>query len=530
MNQFFSKISVFVVIILVTLVGVIFLSQKSYSTTPMMWLESSLIRIDQEQPPAQINDQITLSLAKGEVESLQVGIRATKGKLTNVNVTISDLINTKGQLIDHSNFTLYREHYIEVKQSSYYPKDSQNQPLKKGWYADGLIPFRDPQTKKDLVNFELDAVPFNLESDVNQPIWIDLSIPRQAEAGTYQGMITVSSDQGTITGNITVNVWNFALPLKPSLHSAFDVRENEDLEARIELLKHKVIPPDIDPEDQRELIDQWGLTSRRLPLWSGASGRNCQIKPAPSVEFIQEIVSQYQSDLLLYARFADEIDDCPDLIEPVKEWADHIHQAGVKTAIAMTPTPDLEDDGTERSVVDIWIVLPKMYNDAKEQIAKVLAKGDQVWFYNALVQDAYSPKWEIDFEPINFRIPHGFINQSLGLTGVLYWRVDLWTEDPWHDVDTYPQNNKHYPGEGMLVYPGSQVGVKGVIPSMRLKWIRDGVEDYEYVDILKQLGQEEWAINLIKSIAQDWENWTKNPQELELIRQQLGSKINSLVS
>ena len=28
------------------------------------------------------------------------------------------------------------------------------------------------------------------------------------------------------------------------------------------------------------------------------------------------------------------------------------------------------------------------------------------------------------FKPINFRIPQGFINQNLGLTGLLYWRVD----------------------------------------------------------------------------------------------------------
>ena len=38
---------------------------------------------------------------------------------------------------------------------------------------------------------------------------------------------------------------------------------------------------------------------------------------------------------------------------------------------------------------------------------QALAKGDAVWSYNTLVQDAYSPKWEIDFDPINFRIQPG---------------------------------------------------------------------------------------------------------------------------
>jgi hypothetical protein len=31
----------------------------------------------------------------------------------------------------------------------------------------------------------------------------------------------------------------------------------------------------------------------------------------------------------------------------------------------------------------------------------------------------------------------------------------------------------------MLVYPGDPVGVPGTVPSMRLKWIRKGVEDHE---------------------------------------------------
>ena len=54
--------------------------------------------------------------------------------------------------------------------------------------------------------------------------------------------------------------------------------------------------------------------------------------------------------------------------------------------------------------------------------------------------------------------------------------MDFWSSDQWTNV-----NNKglissaNFPGEGALVYPGSTVGVQGVAPSMRLKWIRDGV-------------------------------------------------------
>jgi hypothetical protein len=56
--------------------------------------------------------------------------------------------------------------------------------------------------------------------------------------------------------------------------------------------------------------------------------------------------------------------------------------------------------------------------------ARCQGKGDSVWSYTALVQDMYSPKWEADFLPIDYRIMTGFIDASLGLKGNLYWSVD----------------------------------------------------------------------------------------------------------
>ena len=69
-----------------------------------------------------------------------------------------------------------------------------------------------------------------------------------------------------------------------------------------------------------------------------------------------------------------------------------------------------------------------------------------------------------------------------------YWKVDRWNPDPWDDVNNTgafaPGHN--YPGEGMLVYPGPDAGLVGAAPSMRLKWLRDGVDDYDYVQLLRR--------------------------------------------
>ena len=163
-----------------------------------------------------------------------------------------------------------------------------------------------------------------------------------------------------------------------------------------------------------------------------------------------------------------------------------------------------------------------MYDAALQEVAHVLDKGDEVWSYNCLQQDDYSPKWLLDFAPINFRIQPGFINQSLGLTGLLYWRVDDWRHDPW----TNPTGYLDFPGEGLFLYPGEPAGVSGVVPSLRLKWLRDGVDDYDYIEILKQQGFGEWAMPMVRGVGPDWSHWTRDPGALEAARQQLGWRLD----
>jgi len=82
----------------------------------------------------------------------------------------------------------------------------------------------------------------------------------------------------------------------------------------------------------------------------------------------------------------------------------------------------------------------------------------------------------------------------------------------------------------MLVYPGKQVGLPGVVGSMRLKWVRDGVEDYDYVQILKNLGKADLALRIARSVGADWTNWTRDASAIDSARQQLGEAISQLMS
>jgi len=502
-------------------------NSTSSSAIPQVWVEDSLEHV-RLKAAATSNRDVHLYAAGGEYESFQIAIKGSQPDAVVTEVKVSPL-KANDKTIGSDNVTLYREHYVNVTKpsppSSFKNIANKVKSLGAGWYGDGLIPFVDPETKADLVGAQIDAIPFQLKPGVNQTIWVDIFVPREASAGDYKGTYTVVSNGETVTGNILLTVWNFTLPLKPSLQSSFLSWEQNDKSTMVELLKHRVMPAaKIDPADERELIDRWGLSSIRLPFWSGANYQTCSMKPAPAAETVREAGLQHQLDLMLYAYPTDEIDDCQGLQEPFKAWGTSIQQGGVKHLAAMAPVKEFYD------LVDIWAVNPERYDKAGKNVVDVLKQGREIWFYTFFAPRDGSPTWLIDFEPINHRVAQGFINQRLGLTGLLYWRIDTWTDDPWNNVDTNAniENSVHYPGEGMLIYPGKQVGVKGSVASTRLKWIRDGVEDYEYIEILKNTGYSAWVSSAIAEVAEDMHNWNQDPAVLKAVRLKLGNKISGL--
>jgi len=507
------------------------LASSAVPTEPAVWLAPGMERIGRNAPPGN-RMAIELYAARGETESFQVGIRAPGAGLTNVAIEVGDLVREGGQVrIAATNVTLYREHYVYVARSSPDLRGS-NRPLGPGWYADALIPLGADTTALAADGDPRHASPFSVPSRQNQPIWIDVFVPRDSSPGRYSGAVTVTSDQGNAVGEVVLHVWDFTLPLTPSLNSVFGIWDANTPQAKAELLKHRLMPREVRIEDQASFVDRFGLKSVNLGLWSDASMAQCTMAPAPSLEEVRQAAAGHHAALRLFNYTADEIDRCTGVYGTMKAWARVLHEAGVDNLVTMTPARELFDDGagSGRSAVDIWVLLPEMYERAPERVAEALAKGDEVWSYNALVQDEYSPKWQIDFEPINHRIQPGFINQSLGLTGLLYWRVDLWTDDPWNDVQTFKAGGNDYPGEGMLLYPGQPVGVEGVVPSMRLKWLRDGVEDYEFIELLKRKGCGDIAAEITRTIGASWRQWTQNPGLLESQRRRLGTILSGVAT
>ena len=497
------------------------------AAAPIVWVVDGMQRVKPDTP-SQAATSIELFAARGEYEPFQIIVRGPSGGLSKVNVLAQDLIGPGGQIISKSDITLYREHFVYLTRGSS-DWGGTNRPLGPGWYPEPLIPFVDPETGQDLSGAQLDAVPFQVQQNKDQAIWVDLFVPRDAPPGQYTGKFTVTSDQGQVDVDVALTVWNFELPLKPGLKSAFLISVSDNKQSYIELLKHKLMPGSLrDVRWEREFIDKYGLTMVHVGFWSGADMGNCSMYPAPSVSSVQAEVARHQRDLVHYSYFADEINPCTNLWDEVKKYGRNLRAGGAHPLLVMAPVPELLDDGsgTGKSAADIWVLHPVQFGS--EALNQAMAKGDAIWSYNTLVQDSYSPKWTLDFAPINMRIQPGFISQSLGLTGLLYWRIDNWvTGREWDNLTKY---GAAWPGEGALVFPGKQVGLSGVCPGMRLKWLREGVEDWEYMEILKSKGRKDLALSIAKQIAPDWRNWTRSTDALYAAKKELGEEIHRLFS
>lgn len=491
---------------------------------PRVWVVPSLARVGADDAPATTMSAEVFA-ARGETRSFQVVVQAPATGLKGLNLSRAPFTSASGGKIPVSCATLYRGHFVNV------PIPCPSGSLGPGWYADALIPFLDPDTGLTPIGPGLDirAVPFDVppgQWSRNTVFWVDVAVPRDAAPGVYTAILLVFCDLGTVPVPITLTVWNFTLPVKPSLYSAFLVDGPPSLPIAKELLRNRLMPVPVTPSSERALIDGLGLASVDLGLWSGADAGATTMPAPPPPATVQGALAVHQADLLHYAYTADEITPSAAMIESIKAWSRALHKAGANQLITTPPLPALYDDGTGVAAVDIWVVLPKQYDSTGTQEAKT--RGTMVWSYNTLSQDDYSPKWLINSLPIGFRLQPGLLSQSLGLSGILYWRVNRYTSDPWHDVVTDHEGGVGFAGEGMLVYPGANVGTLAPAPSMRLKWLRDGVNDFEYVQMLKRAGWGDGAVKLSRSIAADFKNWTKDPAALESARIKMGRVLDAI--
>jgi len=166
--------------------------------------------------------------------------------------------------------------------------------------------------------------------------------------------------------------------------------------------------------------------------------------------------------------------------------------------------------------------------------------GKEAWLYtcNTAVLADY-PSLLIDADAQHARaIP--WLMRRYGFTGFHYWRIvtDRGGPGAWGGLYEFPAN-----GDGALLYPGvpGHPGVPGYpgtpgaplldrhvpLASLRLKALREGLEDYEYLALLERLGGAEEARIIAESIVKTSTRWSDDPEAMMAARKRAASAVEA---
>lgn len=424
-------------------------------------------------------------VSKGETESFQLGIWSTRGNHT-VTWTAPAGLTVKA----------YTEAWVYVSKTGGYSGEP-NRPLPAGWYPDGLRPLANGGT------ISSDGSKANI-------VWFDVKTSRTIATGVY----TVNLTAAGYTSAMRVHVWNFALPEKPRLKSAIGLWGTRGkLAAETLLLDNRLMPTFID-STHATTLSTVGQTQAHAGFWAGMNNSAATIATVKPTSSQVDAAIARQQPLAPYAYLADEVynDSCSSVL---RNWSAAL--AGkVDRMVTIAPRAGWE-------WLDIFVELPKFH--VQSAVDAAIGRGSEVWLYQTLSQDSYSPKWLITYPYPNWVLMSGFLPWKHKLTGLLYWKADLFTPgNPWATADNYGTS---YPGEAQWILPLSD---GTYAPTIRLKWLRDGVDTYDYLSLLKDRGQKAFADQVTASVAPDFRNWSRDPAAIEAARRQLGDKLNSLLA
>jgi hypothetical protein len=246
----------------------------------------------------------------------------------------------------------------------------------------------------------------------------------------------------------------------------------------------------------------------------------------PSTSQINTAAANFPAGLGLDFYLADELNGCTSDYTAIKTMGTNAHAANrsVKTMMTINAT-----DSNLYGAIDHWVLL-----DSLQQWPALPFTNGDLWSYTSCNAGfGNTPEWMVDYPPINERIQAGFLNWTQGATGILYYRSDGWTAGnaigSWNNVDTTAcGGGLGRPGDGIFLYPPGPIASSESAPGIRLKAIRDGIQDYEYAQILKNLGQVPFVNSIIVPVATSWSSWSHDPNALENARLQLGQQLHLL--
>lgn len=382
----------------------------------------------------------------------------------------------------------------------------------------------------------------DLSAGANRPIWLTVDVPANAGAGNYHGSITVRSDAGALNFPVTLEVLPATLPTPREWLFYLDLWQQPEAVARYHrvalwspehfaLLKplmkrladagQKTITCSLFYEPwggqiydripgmigwlkkadgswsfDYSIFDQWvtfmsgevGLSSARINCYSmipwalkfryydEAKQASVDVELTPGTPEYDEYWGRFLKDFTQHLsakgwleRTRISMDERPDKLMHGALATLAKHAPGLKVATAVNQPSQISQE-----LDDVSQILDKGFESSAAGLSSRRQLGRISTFYVCTAPRrpntfTFSPPAEAEWL--------GIFASANGFDGVLRWAYCSWVEDPLVSTDFTSWES----GDCFLVYPGNR-------SSIRFERLRDGIEDFEKIRLLR-----EWA-------------------------------------
>ena len=515
-----------------------------------VWAADSAVRVSPAALPERREKKIVLELAGAEAESVQICVSAGEDVETaKIMVKVGPLVSSDG--------TSFRG-TVEIGRIGWFarrgaaqlnPYSADDREL---WFAEPVLPIEG----------------FASVAGGTQCAWLTFTADRGAKRGVYSGKVGVKvGKRKPFYLPVRLKVRGFSLPdrfgmktayclmdgfLRASYPGELDRRRREGWDM---MLDHRLNPNDISRTVPPALEDVEYAVSRGMNFFTVANivppAKNpetkwvCRAKPGEvfNEKFYEGFVGRMrpyveklrEKGLDRYAVFYG-FDECgKSYFEKMRsQWLRLKKDLGipVMTTAYMfrgVVRDELDFGSPYATMTDIHC--PPMADYDPLLADRYRAAGREVWWYTCCdPKYPYANNASYEHALVECRLL-GWLTRLVRADGYLYWHVNYWKDSaakideadsffPHWRTDTWPM----VPGDGVFIYPGKS----RLVPGVRLANIRDGVEDYEWMQLAeKRIGCDALE-KLIREVATSQREFSRDPALLRRVRSRIGDAVEGI--
>ena len=526
-----------------------------------VWVAPAAQKVQpQTQAPAGAATSAAIAAAQNEFESFHVVVT---GAATGVSMSLSGLSDGAGHTISGRDVVLYREALLSVA----YPSGGDGAA---GMWPDALVPDVDP-----IAGEKRNAFPFDVPAGESRAVLVDIHAPQATPAGKYSGVLHVTG--GAVADvPVTLTVWDFAVPSTSTLRSGFGLAWNgpcvghgdgscsggaSDMALRARYVQAaldnhvSIHTPYYTATVDASGNQNWGNFDQYAgPFLDGTAPTRLQGAKLTSLTvnspnaygatqvkaWSDHVKAKGWTSTMLFNYICDE----PPLtcawsdITP-RDAASHQGDASVPTLVTTT-TAEAQAQGAQgidlyTPVINYMEGKPGSGQFAGNQRANY---GSNVWWYQSCMSFGCSgvpnrngsgetgwPSYAVDTDGTRNRAME-WLSFTYDVAGELYYETTMayFNGDAWANQAGYGGT-----GDGTLFYPGTPAKIGGTteipVESLRLKGIRDGMEDYELLHLAATLGLTAQAKAIAAGVFPKTYQAVATPAAIDSARAELAALI-----